>query len=551
MTRHASDARRSARAEPRRVSIVDFMTDGSLPRTLDELSRASGARLTLRDTDRHRIVATEDERRWAIVDEAPAAGALEIPLVVAGQRAGSILAEGLVADDPIARAVADLARTAVEFCQQQLELEHRVSELSALFRLTGLLARAADVGRVLELALDTALSTLELDAGSIVLFEPDADGIAASDREADLVLRASRNLSEGWLRSPEPLSRDRLFDRLALGGEIVVSEDLRRDDRILDPRRAEEEGLRACINAGLVIAGRPIGVARLYSRTPRVFREEEKRLVRSIAQQAAVAVEQARLLEIKRHERQVQRQLAMAADIQRRMMPRKVPSRPNVDIAGQSRPSLELGGDFYDVFEIGSRIGIAVGDAVGKGIPAALLVASTRATLRAHHDDEESPASMLHRVNVALARDAEPGEFVTVLCMALDPSTLELVASTAGHDPPLLARVGEDGRYSIGELAVTGLVAGVDAREVYSDVRATLRPGDVLVVYTDGVPDTLDFHQARFTKARLREAVLAHLREHPDADAAGVLEHVFWSLRQHAGLAVQADDQTVVVARIG
>jgi sigma-B regulation protein RsbU (phosphoserine phosphatase) len=531
------------------LSIVDFLTDGSLPRALEEVSRLTGARLSLHDPSGRRVISADADVPWALVDDPAPDGAIRAPLLVDAVEIGSICAPPGHDVDPLSRIVHLIAQTTSDFCSQQLELEHRVKELTSLFRLTGLLARAADIDNVLAIALDSALDVLELDAGSVVLFEPDADGIAASDREEDLVLKAARNLSPGWLASPIPLSRDRLFDRLALKGQIVVSEDLQADHRIQERERVAAEGLGACIHAGLVIAGRPIGVIRLYAREPRSFDDASQRLLRSIAQQAALAVEQARLLEIKQHERQVQRQLDMAASIQRRMMPRAIPSRPGVQIVARSKPSLELGGDFYDVFEMGDRVALAIGDAVGKGIPAALLIAGVRATLRAGADDEP-PAELLARVNRAMARDAQPGEFATVLCAALDATTRRLEIATAGHDPPLLARIDESGEIRVTDIPVSGLVVGIDPAERYTPTNVDLLPGDVVVAYTDGVPDTLDFQQHRFTKVKLRAAVADILARRPTADAITILEHIFWSLRQHAGLAVRADDQTVIVLRI-
>jgi len=543
-SQHAS--RSSARTH---TSIVDFMTDGSLPRALEQISRLARVHISLHDADGKRVVADDGPRRWRLVDQPPPLDAVATPIVVAGRNIGAVYIPAS-ADEAVERVIEDLAWTAVEFCRQQIELEHRVKELTVLYRLSSLLVRVTDVDRVLSIALDSALDVLDLDAGSVVLFEPDADGLAASDREEDLVHRAHRNLSGEWLASPVPLSRDRVFDRMALDGTIVVSEDLMRDDRVMDLDHVARERLAACIHAGLVIAGRPIGVIRLYSRVPRSFSESERRLLKSIAQQAALAVEQARLLEIQQHERQVQRQLDVAADIQQRMMPRALPECPGIELAARSKPSLELGGDFYDVFQIGDSIGIAVGDAVGKGIPAALLVASVRATLRAHHDEGESPAAMLTRVNRAMARDAEPGEFTTVVCAVYHPGARRLECATAGHDPPLLVRTVAPGDVRVTEIDVSGLVAGVDADEIYEARAVDLRPGDLVVAYSDGVPDTLDFHDRRFTKQALREAIETLIEHEPDAGARRVLEHIFWSLRQHAGLATQADDQTVVVLRI-
>src|SRR6185295_6677226 len=151
-----------------------------------------------------------------------------------------------------------------------------------------------------------------------------------------------------WLECPLPLSKNRLFDRMALDGQVIVAEDLQTDDRILIPERAAAEGLGAALHAGLVFQNRPIGVIRLYSRRPRRFSDSDRRLLRSIAAQAAVAVEQARLLRVEREEQRVQRQIQLAADVQRRMLPDKPPDYPGLDLAARYLPSFELGGDFYD-----------------------------------------------------------------------------------------------------------------------------------------------------------------------------------------------------------
>src|SRR5205823_4258089 len=144
-------------------------------------------------------------------------GASAIPLRLGAQAIGWIvLAPGQPVPADLSRerlesALALLARTATELCQHEVELRHRIKEVAALTRMSSLLVRAAGPDRVLEVALDSALDVLELDAGSIVLLKEDPDGAlgVGADTEADLILKASRNLSQDWLTSPLPLSKDR------------------------------------------------------------------------------------------------------------------------------------------------------------------------------------------------------------------------------------------------------------------------------------------------------------------------------------------------------
>jgi sigma-B regulation protein RsbU (phosphoserine phosphatase) len=384
-----------------------------------------------------------------------------------------------------------------------------------------------------------------------VLFEQEEG--PTTQTEVDLVLKCSRNLSREWLSSPLPLSKDRLFDRLALRGEVVVSRDLRADDRVLIPDHVEREGLRGAVHVGLVFQDKAVGVIRLYSRQPRDFTDAEKRLLKSIAHQAAVAVEQARLLKLQERDARIQRQVQLAVDVQRRMLPRKFPSVPRLDVAARYVPSFELGGDFYDFMELEKSLGIAVGDVVGKGLAAALLMSAVRASLRAHVQDIYHIDDVIHRVNAALCRDTLDNEFATLWYGVIDTDTLRLTYCSAGHDPAMVfrtppARAGQ--APEVTDLSVGGMVVGVDPTERYQRGTYDLHPGDVLLVYTDGVTDMLNFEKRKFGKARLRQGVLDLLAREPRAGAARIVDHIFWELRQFGGILERPDDQTVVVVRV-
>ncbi len=544
-----------------RLSITDFLTDGSLPATCEALSRLTGVPVTLVDADGRRIVPDSGPVPWAVQgpSDPPPVGAVAVPLDVDGRTIGSILIsprEPRVADGPamreaLERAVRLLAATAEGFCRQDLELRHSVKEVRALSRLSSMLARATDVRAVMNIALESALDLLSLDAGSIVLFDRD-EGVRA-ENEDDLVLVASRNLSRAWLDCPLPASRGRAFDRLALGGQLAFSDDLWDDQRVLIPDLVRSEGLRGFINCGLLFQDTPIGVIRLYSRTPRTFSEPDRRLLRSIAHQSAVAVQQARLLRIREQDERTQRQLELARDVQRRMLPRRVPANPRLDVAARYEPSHALGGDFYDLFELSGNLGVAIGDVVGKGIAAALLMSAVRASLRAHVQDLYDLDDAVQRVNAALCRDTRDNEFATLWYGVIDPEQRRLTYCSAGHEPPIVihAPAGRSpGPADVQQLPTGGMAVGIDPAQDYERGTWDLRPGDVLVAWTDGITDTLDFQGRRFGKARLREALLTLLAAEPAAAASRVIEYVFWELRQFAGVLERPDDQTIVVVRV-
>lgn len=539
-------------------TLSDYLTDGSLAALVEELSRLSSVKVELRDGDGRLIVPAKGSRPWAVVGESPPVDprAAVYPLRLGGKAIGSLavhtgeprLAEGAAAS--LRRVVELLARASAELIDYESELRIRIKELSALFRLSSLLSRADNEEEVLHAALDAALEALELDAGNVVLLKEDADGIVSRNEE-DVVTRASRGLSRGWIESDLPLAKDRLFDRLALRGEVVVSSNIENDERILITDRARAEGLGAAIHAGMIFHGRPIGVVRLYSRVPREFNESEKRLLANIAQQAAVGVEQSRLMRFREEEQETQRQLSLAADVQRRMMPRGNPMIPGLEVATRYVPSLELGGDFYDVFDLNGHLAIAIGDVVGKGVAAALLMSAVRASLRAYVQDLYDLDEVISRVNGALCRDTHDREFATLWYGVVDPKTLRLTYCSAGHEPPLAIRAaGKGGKRDVEELSVGGMAVGIDPQQRYQRSLFDLRPRDVLVAYTDGMLDARNFAGERFGRARFRDSVLRVLADEPDAPANRIAEQIQWDLRRFTGLRERPDDQTLVVMRV-
>ncbi|MBS0190752.1 MAG: GAF domain-containing SpoIIE family protein phosphatase [Phycisphaerales bacterium] len=553
----------AALAKGAQLSITDFLSDGSLVRLCAELSKLAGVRVDLLDA-RGRTVHMS-ATGWG-VDETPATadaqGAACVPLMLESGRIGSFLvAPGRPAGnsrETLEQVVRLLSSTTAELCERELDLRHRVKEASALYRLSTMLPRATSVDRVLQVALELALDVLGLDCGGIVLVPEDTEEIAElrGASEEDLVLKASKGLSDEWLSDPRPLSKDRVFDRIAIGGELVVSEELATDPRVNEPDRVVKEGLVAAIHAGMAFQGRPIGVMRLYARGRRLFDESDKRVLRSIASQAATAVQQARLLKVQDEDQRLQRQLQLAADVQRRMLPRFVPAQTkdfkNFDIAAKYIPSFELGGDFYDFIGLTGHLGIVVGDVVGKGIAAALLMSAVRASLRAHAQGVYDLDEVISRVNVALCRDTLDNEFATLWYGVLDPIKLRLTYCSAGHEPPLIVRVPEHrapGPAEIDELAVGGMVVGIDRSQRYQRAVYDMHSGDVLVAYTDGVIDTVNFDRQKFGKKRLRTCILEILKAKPKATASEIAEHIHWSLRQFAGLAPRPDDETIVVVR--
>jgi len=544
----AAEASLATPAAAESLSIRSFITEGQLAGLCAEMAEHFGVPIRMRD-ERGMVLSPGGGPAEPGLDEVVEPGTEWFPLMIESHRIGALtIGPGPENEnrERLRRMMRLLASTAAELCADVVELTSRVQEIRAHYRLTALLAEGGRIRQTLQVALDSALEILGLDCGSIVLLPADADMLAAGESERDLELFASRRLSERWLRDPTPLSKDRLFDMLALRGEIVTVEDLMEDPNVLSPERCLREGLASFINAGMVVRRRPIGVMRLYGRQTRRFTRRDQRLIRAIGQQAAAAVEQGRLTDLRAQERKSQRAIKLAGTVQQRMMPRRVPAIGRLDVNGACRPSTVLGGDFFDLFEIRGTLGLAICDVVGKGVSAALLMSAVRASFRAHFDNTDELAEIMCRVNNGLCRDTTMSEFATLWFGQIDPESLVLRSVSAGHEPPVLVRDG-----AATELPIGGLVVGVLEGQRYEEVRTPLRPGDTLVAYTDGLMDARNFDGQRWGRERLIATIVETVNNASPTDSAEAIQNqIFWTLRQFVGLAPQADDETLIVVRV-
>jgi serine phosphatase RsbU (regulator of sigma subunit) len=557
----------------------DFLTDGSVSALCDELAQLLRVPIWLRDQSGEVIIPVwRDDATvsggghpWSIVTEAvgrerafqlvsrTAAECFEptpVPLRIRAGLLGAIVlcmprdAEPERAE-AIRRALGLLASSVCDVCEAQWTLRQRIKELDALYRLSAMLtesqsagAGGTDIDRLLEAALLLAIQTLNVDAGSIALIEDGRDVPA---------IRASHGLSSTWTSDTETLSRHGVLRQAALKGEVICVEDLLHDPRIEATERIRTEGLVSLITTGLLDQGTPIGLIRLYTRQARVFTSAEGELLKAIAEHAAAAVTTARLRKLREQDEAMKRQVRLAASVQRRMLPRTTPNVPPFDVAAHYAPSFELGGDFYDFLELGGHLGVLVGDVAGKGVPAALLMSSVRASLRAHAQDVYHIGDVLKRVNRALVRDTLDNEFVTLWYGVADPVSLRLTYCAAGHDWPLLIRVPRDRPVTDRDcqrLTADGMALGIDPTQEYPLGVFQLQPRDVIISWTDGLHDAVNFEGTKFGGTRLKLALLELLEREPNASAARITDHILAAVRQFSGLSGRTDDITVVVLRV-
>ena len=300
---------------------------------------------------------------------------------------------------------------------------------------------------------------------------------------------------------------DPILAYLASVSGVVETEKLDLDSPAL--RAMKAAGVKMVVP--LVSQGELIGLLNLGPRlSQQEYSADDRKLLSDLATQTAPAVRVAQLVRQQQQEAQererIEQELRVARLIQQTLLPKAVPELGGWDVAALYRPAREVGGDFYDFLEFeDGRLGIVVGDVTDKGVPAALVMATTRTMLRAAAQRLDSPGEVLRRVNDVLHPDIPPNMFVTCLYAILDPQSGRLHYANAGHDLPYLRH--HDGA---SELRATGMPLGLMPGMGYEEKEAVLEAGDSVLFYSDGLVEAHDPRGEMFGFPRLQGFVGAH-----------------------------------------
>ena len=308
----------------------------------------------------------------------------------------------------------------------------------------------------------------------------------------------------------------------------------------------------------LVARGRQRG--RLYVFDPHaalVWSDVHRRHVQLVADLAGVAIENDCILqEVRRHER-VDRQLSIGAEIQAQLLPDHCPVIEGVDVAARCRPAFQVGGDYYDFIPtrpelIGrrrerGRWALVMGDVMGKGVPAGLLMTMLRGMLRAEVLSGLPPDRILHDLNQLAQEDlSQSHRFVTLFYSDYDPRTRRLRYANAAHNPTLIWR---SQQRCVSRLDAPGLLIGLQPEVDYGCAEILLEPGDVLLYYTDGVTEAPGITGDRFDESRLIQALEGSCGS--GLGAQGILDQLFQRLDRFVGAEHQLeDDASMIVLKV-
>ena len=409
--------------------------------------------------------------------------------------------------------------------EADFELRARLLELESLYDLGLSLGGQLDLGRLGDEVLSRSISLTDARKGSLALFGESGQPLLALN-EGDELLPADQMAA--W-KLPE--------------GEAAVN-----NAAATTPMAGMRlSSCEKCLAVAISVPGRRLGVLAVADKESRDgsvldFTPTDARLLSLFANQAAAALETARLHREAIEREKIERELELAAAIQREILPRSLPEVAGVELAAANLPTRQVGGDYYDLFPLSrGRLGFLVADVSGKGIPAALLVNTVHAAVHLQIDEAKTVADLVLRIDRHLQRFSATRKFLTLFFGLLEPDSGLLRYVSAGHNPALLLRAG--GR--IERVESTGVPIGMFPSATWREETVTLDHGELVAVYTDGLTEAGNEQDEEFGIERLSRRIASSgpgpVRELCDAVLADVADFA-------SGMP-QYDDQTLLIVR--
>jgi len=417
--------------------------------------------------------------------------------------------------------------------EENRRLRGAVEELTILNEIATVMSSTLSLDRIVEVIVQKCVKHLNVEQVAVVLLhesderKPFHTMIRSANSGRDILPYRLDDQITGWmLKNQKPL----------------LINDFEKDDRfnIVDKQRFP---IRSMLSVPLRLKGRMIGLLNVFNkRMEGDFSADDQRLLSIIASQSAQAIENARLYEEEQALVRMQEEMRLAYEIQMKLMPKEPPQVPGYEIAGKSIPAMEVGGDYFDFIPVDKhQLAFCLGDISGKGMPAALLMANLQATLRGQIFLNTNARECVQRSNTLLYRSTDTNKFATLFYGLLNTQNHELCYCNAGHNPPILLTRS----MQLQRLGPGGLMLGFMEDFSYSQDVVSLAPGDLLILFSDGITEAMNADEEEFEEERLLKVV----RENMD-DLPGVLiDKIIGAVQSFGGDEPQTDDMTVIVIK--
>lgn len=378
-----------------------------------------------------------------------------------------------------------------------------VDKLRMLLDITKKISRSLDLQEILNQVMDTLDSLIPYDAAGIFVVDCGDRGFdSQADEPCVFQAEAVRGYDISELTELHLKLGEGIIGHVALTRQPFISPDVRKEPMYINAR----ERTRSEMVAPIISNDEVIGVFDLESDELNSYSEDDLEVLMLLASQVAIIIEKVMLHEQLIEKKRLQGQLEVARQVQLELLPPADPQLPGYDISAYNFPTEEVSGDYYDWVRIHhDQIAIVIADVAGKGVPAALLMAFLRASLRAATHIGYAPQNSMAKVNFLLWESIERNQFVTAFYGILDATNRTLAYANAGHNPPLLLGADDSACFLTQGAVPLGMFRDTRYHEYY----LTIKPGDLLVLYTDGVTEAANPHEEEFGRDRLLRSVKA------------------------------------------
>ncbi len=417
--------------------------------------------------------------------------------------------------------------------KENQRLKRAVEELSILNEISTAIASTMELGTIEALIMKKCIKHFHVEQAVVMILHEEAP----ENPFQTMIREADRSQMGAPYRLDTQLTGWMLKNRTPL-----LVNDLQNDDRFQTmPRNGVQVKSLLCVP--MFYKSKMLGLIACFNKKGgEDFSEEDQRLLSIIGAQSAQVIENARLLEQEQMLTHIQEEHRLAADIQARLLPKSAPVLEGYDISGVSYPAKAVGGDYFDFIKINDeRLAFCVADISGKGIPAALLMSNLQATIRTESLLSPCPCECLNRSNKLLYQNTESNKFATLFYGVLDTDKHMIVYANAGHNRPFIVR--GNGKYE--ELCTAGIVLSMLEQFEYPEDTCAIYPGEMLVIYSDGVTEAINEQQEEFGEHRLWE-LTSSLR---GKKADDIVDEIIKEIGLFTGTQDQFDDITLMVIK--
>lgn len=420
---------------------------------------------------------------------------------------------------------------------ENTRLKKTVEDLWTINHLARIISSTMPVDQILDKVVSVSLKAVKAEQGTISLINEQEN--KQQDAFKTLIRKVDTSTPRGKYRLDEELSGWMIKNRKPLMINDINKANILKGVHLLN------QEIHSILSVPLMCKGKLIGVVNVFNKKEDgEFSKEDQRLLYIIASQSAQVIENARLYEEEKQLRRYEHELELARDIQEGLIPKALPETEQLEIASYFNPAHQVGGDYFDFFDLGNdQIGMVMADVSGHGASAALVMTMVKGILHAITHEYESPDQVLSEINSILNQIGPKEKFVTMMFLVFDLKKKQLRYSNAGHNPLLFYNCKSD---TCEMVELRGTALGLSNLSEYKEKGISLGSGDLILIYTDGVTEAFNEQGEMFEASRLFQAV----QDVATKQAGTVIEHVKSKVQAFINNAPQSDDMAMIAVKV-